>query len=180
MMIEADHMSEKTRDAVLAIIAAAHYPVVSSHNGTGGSWSPTQLSALYGAGGIVAVTPDTASPLAAKILALQRYASPRHHLGVGLGTDTGGLGGQPGPRANAAARPLTYPFRSYDGRVKFVRERSGEIVYDLNKDGVAHYGLIADLVADIQQGSGDTRALAPLFGSAEAYLQTWQLAFSHR
>jgi hypothetical protein len=71
MMIEADHMSEKTRDAVLAIIAAAQYPVVSSHNGTGGSWSASQLSTLYGAGGMVAVTPDTASPLAAKILALR-------------------------------------------------------------------------------------------------------------
>jgi hypothetical protein len=129
---------------------------------------------------MVAVTPDTAAPLAAKVLALQRYASPRHYFGVGLGTDTGGLGGQPGPRANAAAHPLTYPFRSYDGRVQFVRERSGDIVYDLNKDGVAHYGLIADLVADIQQGSGDARALAPLFRSTEAYLQTWRLAFSQR
>jgi len=126
------------------------------------------------------VTPDTAPALAGKILALARYRSPLHYFGVGIGTDTGGLGGQPGPRADVARHPLQYPFRSYDGRVRFVRERSGEIVYDLNTDGVAHYGLLADLVADIQQGNGNVHALPPLFRSAEAYLETWQRAAAHR
>ena len=41
---------------------------------------------------------------------------------------------------------------------------------------MAHYGLLADLVADIAQGHGDTRALPPLFRSAEAYLETWRRA----
>ena len=118
--------------------------------------------------------------LAGKMLALAKYKSPRHYFGVGLGTDTGGLGGQPGPRADAARHPLRYPFLSYDGKVGFVRERSGDIVYDLNADGVAHYGLIPDLVADIQQGNGDTKALPLLFRSAEAYLEVWQRAVAHR
>ena len=179
MMIEADHMSEKMRDAVIAIAQANHYPLVSSHNGTGGSWSPAQLTALYRLGGMVAVTPDTASNLANKILALRQYTAPGQYFGVGLGTDTGGLGAQPGPRADAGIHPLHYPFRSYDGSVEFVHERTGEYTYDLNLEGVAHYGLLADLIADIQQGHGNPAALPPLFRSAEAYLETWQRAIEH-
>ncbi len=81
--------------------------------------------------------------------------APGRYFGVGLGTDTGGLGSLPGPRPDAAAHPLHYPFRSYDGKVEFVRERTGEFTYDLNIEGVAHYGLLPDLIADIQQGHGD-------------------------
>jgi microsomal dipeptidase-like Zn-dependent dipeptidase len=104
MLIEADHMSEKTRDAVLAIAAANHYPLVSSHNGTGGAWSDSQLRSLYDGGGIAAVTPATAPTLADKVLALSRDRSRRYYFGVGIGTDTGGLGGQPAARGRP---PLT-------------------------------------------------------------------------
>jgi microsomal dipeptidase-like Zn-dependent dipeptidase len=179
MLIEADHMSEKARDTALAIAEANHYPLISSHNGTGGAWSASQLRALYGIGGMVAVTPATATVLADKILTLAQYKRPRHYFGVGLGTDTGGLGGQPGPRTDASRHPLLYPFRSYDGKVEFVRERTGEFTYDLNIGGVAHYGLIADLVADLQHGIGNASALPLLFRSAEAYLETWARAAAH-
>jgi microsomal dipeptidase-like Zn-dependent dipeptidase len=179
MMIEADHMSERMRDSVLAIAQAGRYPLVSSHNGTGGAWSAAQLTELYRLGGMAAVTPDTAPHLADKILALERDRSPGQYFGVGLGTDTGGLGGQPEPRADASSHPLRYPFHSYLGNVEFVRERTGDFTYDLNTDGVAHYGLIADLIADIQQGQGNSQALPPLFRSAEMYLETWQRAFAH-
>jgi microsomal dipeptidase-like Zn-dependent dipeptidase len=179
MMIEADHMSERMRDSVIALAQAHDYPLVSSHNGTGGAWSAAQLTALYRLGGMVSVTPDTAPNLARKILGLRAYASPRAVFGVGLGTDTGGLGSLPGPRPDARANPLRYPFRSYDGHVEFMRERTGDYTYDLNVEGVAHYGLLPDLIADIQQGHGDARALPPLFRSAEAYLETWQRAVAH-
>ena len=43
MLVEVDHMSEHARNRVLAIAAAHHYPLVSSHNGTGGSWTPAEL-----------------------------------------------------------------------------------------------------------------------------------------
>jgi microsomal dipeptidase-like Zn-dependent dipeptidase len=180
MMIEADHMSEEMRDSVLTIAQANRYPLVSSHNGTGGAWSAAQLTELYQLGGMAAVTPDTAPHLADKILALKRYRKPGQFFGVGLGTDTGGLGSQPEPRVDAATHPLIYPFRSYLGNVEFVRERTGDFTYDLNSDGVAHYGLIPDLIADIQQGHGNPQALPPLFRSAEMYLETWQRAWNHK
>jgi hypothetical protein len=176
MLIEADHMSEWARESVLRIARRHDYPLVSSHTGTGGFWTPTQLGQLYSLGGLAAARPDTAPELAAKISELQTYRSKRHFFGVGLGTDTGGFSSLPAARSDAAQSPLTYPFRSYC-KVRFQRQQSGERGYDLNADGVAHYGLMADLVADMQQHGGRA-ALRPLFRSAEAYLRMWELAYA--
>ncbi|HEX6458824.1 MAG TPA: hypothetical protein VF032_07900 [Thermoleophilaceae bacterium] len=171
MLIEVDHLSERARDAVLSIAARKHYPLVSSHNGTGGEWTAAELRKLEKLGGYASVTPDIAPRLATKITRMARFG----FFGVGLGTDTGGFASLPGPRADAAQHPLSYPFKSYDGRVTFQREHTGTRTFDLNTDGVAHYGLMADLVADMQQ-TGGRRALPTLFRSAEAYLRTWQRA----
>ena len=78
----------------------------------------------------------------------------------------------PAARANA--------FRGSDRRVSFVCEVTGTRRFDLNKDGVAHYGLFADLLASMQRRKGGRRALRLLFGSAEAYVETWQRALAHR
>jgi microsomal dipeptidase-like Zn-dependent dipeptidase len=174
MLIEVDHLSERARDTVLSIARHNHYPLVSSHNGTGGEWTAAELRKLHRIGGYASVTPDTSSALAKKILRMARFG----FFGVGLGTDTGGFASLPGPRSDVATNPLRYPFKSYDGKVTFVREQTGTRTFDLNTDGVAHYGLVADLVADMEQ-TGGRRALAPLFRSAEAYLRTWQRAMHH-
>jgi hypothetical protein len=179
MLIEVDHMSERARDTVLSIAARNHYPLISSHNGTGGEWTPAELRKLYKLGGYASVTPDDAPQLAAKILRMAKFARHGLYPGVGIGTDTGGFSSQPGPRADSAQHPLRYPFKSYDGGVTFTREVTGTRTFDLNTDGVAQYGLNADLIADIQQ-NGNRRALVPLFRSAEAYLRTWQRAVRHR
>ena len=176
MLIEADHMSEWGRETLLRIAKKRRYPLVSSHTGTGGEWTDAQLRELYKLGGMASATPDTAPGLAAKLTRLAAFRSKHHYFGIGLGTDTGGFSSLPDPRPDAGVTPLQYPFRSYDGKVTFGRERSGTRTFDLNTDGVAHYGLIADLIADIQQHGG-AAALRPLFHSAEAYLDMWQLAY---
>jgi hypothetical protein len=170
MLIEVDHLSERARESVLRMAEAARYPLISSHTDTGGTWTTRDLRRLYAVGGFATARPDTAGPLASRILQLSRLAPG----GVGLGTDTGGFAALPGPRTDAAQNPLPYPFHSFDGHVRFTRERSGERVFDLNTDGVAHYGLFADLLADMQRTRHGTAALRVLFRSAEAYLDTWQ------
>ena len=131
-------------------------------------------------GGFAAVTPDQGPALAAKINRMTSVRAPGRFFGVGIGTDTGGFSSLPGPRADAAAHPLRYPFRSYDGRVTFTRERTGSRTFDLNTDGVAHYGLMADLLADTEHAAGGRRAMSLLFSSAEAYLEMWERAVRHR
>jgi microsomal dipeptidase-like Zn-dependent dipeptidase len=175
MLIEMDHMSEWGRETVLRMAKRRRYPLVSSHTGTGGLWTPNQLRLIYRLGGMAAARADTAPALAARIEELKGDRSRRHYFGVGLGTDTGGFSSLPGPRPDASAAPLTYPFRGLYCNVRFQREQSGSRSFDLNTDGVAHYGLIADLIADMQQHGGGA-AVRTLFRSAEAYLRMWELA----
>ncbi len=177
MLIEADHLGERARDQVLAIAAAHHYPVVSGHNGTGGAWSASELRRLYALGGIAAATPETAPALVRKLLGFRRFGGSRGVRGVPLGSDVGGFAALPGPRP--ASRPLRYPFTSHLGHVIFRRQRTGTRVFDLNRDGVAHYGLVADLIADVARQPRGGKALDLLFHSAEAYLRTWERAQRH-
>lgn len=174
MLIEVDHLSEKARDQVLALARQSRYPLISSHNGTGGAWTPAELRKLYALGGFAAATPDVATALGPKIKALRRSRSSHAYFGVGLGSDTGGFASLPGPARDAAANPLPYPFRSFDGKVTFTREKTGERTFDLNTDGVAQYGLFADLLGDLQRRPGGRAAESLLFRSAEAYLQSWE------
>ena len=92
----------------------------------------------------------------------------------GFGSDINGIHQQADPRADAAEKPLVYPFKSPMGDVVFERQRTGERVYDLNTDGVAHYGLYPDYIADMMMQPGGKPAVATLFRSAEAYLQLWE------
>jgi Membrane dipeptidase (Peptidase family M19) len=180
MLIEVDHMSEDARDTVLSMAERAHYPLVSSHNGTGGTWTAAELRRLYRLGGYASVTPAQGPTLAGKINTMAAFHAPGQRLvGVGIGSDTGGFSSLPAPRSDAKTNPLPYPFRSYDGKVSFARERTGTRTFDLNTDGVAHYGLLPDLLADTERAPGGRRALALLFNSAEAYLEMWQRVVAH-
>jgi hypothetical protein len=176
MLIEVDHLSERARLTVLQMAEARHYPLVSSHTNTGGFWTPSDLQRLYALGGFATARPDTAEKLAQTILSFQRYVPRGQFLGVGLGTDTGGFNSAPPPDPGAGAKPLHYPFRSYDGNVQFECQLAGPRKFNLNTDGVADYGLYADLLAYMRQQNGGDAATRLLFRSAEAYLRTWEAA----
>lgn len=173
MMIEADHLSERARQQVLAIAEKRHYPLVSSHTGTGGFWTPDDLRRLYGVGGFAVARLDDATKLPDAVLALRRYRTVNRTFGVGIGSDTGGFNELPGPQPG----PLAYPFKAYRGAVTFSREQTGSKTYDLNRDGVAHYGLIPDLLAAVERQPHGRAALGVMFHSAEAYLEMWGRAY---
>jgi len=90
---------------VLTLAERVHYPLISSHNGTGGAWTPAQLRRLYALGGFVAVNADTAPRLARAIARLLGRFRGGGRAAVGLGTDTGGFSTLPGPRPDAARDP---------------------------------------------------------------------------
>jgi hypothetical protein len=175
MLIEVDHMSERARERVLAIAEQRRYPLLSSHTDTGGLWVPSELRRLYALGGFAAARVDDSAKLPAKILSFRRYRTSGP-VGVGLGTDTGGFNALPGPADDARKNPLRYPFRAFRGKVRCGRQRTGTRTYDLNADGMAHYGMLPDLLADVRRRKDGRRALRLLFGSAEAYLRTWERA----
>ena len=166
MLIEVDHLSEWAREQVLAIAEERHYPLVSSHTGTGGLWTADELKRLFADGGYATATIDDAAKMPGKILGFGGHS-------VGIGSDTGGFNALPAADQNVR---LHYPFRSFDGRTRFKRERTGSRTFDINTDGVAHYGLLPDLLAEVQRRPRGKAALRVLFGSAEAYLRTWARA----
>ena len=77
----------------------------------------------------------------------------RFYFGFGYGSDQNGLSSQPHPREGP--NPVQYPFKSFDGRVTFERQRSGVREFDITKDGVAHYGLFPDWWEDIRRVGGE-------------------------
>ncbi len=172
ILIEADHMSEGARDALLDIAEKRGIPIVSSHTNTGGVWTHAELKRLYALGGFATARPaGGAAELPARLLSFAED-QVRGPVGVALGSDTGGFADLPGKADGRGT--LQYPFRSFDGRVRFDRQRTGDRTFDLNTDGVAHYGLMPDLLALVGQQPRGQEALAVLFRSAASYLDTWR------
>lgn len=177
MMVETDHSGTLSRKRILDIAAERGVGVLSGHTGLVSEARDTRR--ILEVGGIVSNLPDEPAPVTVdfirQLAAVHRelFGNTRS-LATGLGSDINGIHEQAAPREDAAANPLPYPFKSYDGRVSFDRQRTGDRVFDLNVDGVAHYGLYPDFIADMQRMPGGDEALVYLFRSAEAYLQIWE------
>ncbi len=178
MMIDPDHMSVKARRAMLSQLEGRRYPgVLSSH-----SWStPDAYPRIYALGGYVAPYAGDSTGFVEKWRRHLTWADPRYYFGFGFGADINGLGAQGDPRGTKVANPVRYPITGFNG-VKVAQQRSGKRVYDLNRDGVAHYGLYPDWIADISKVAGrDGAALnSDMMRGAEAYLQTWERAVGIR
>jgi hypothetical protein len=93
-----------------------------------------------------------------------------YDFGWGYGADLGGLSHQPDKSAKGS---ITYPFKSYDGKVTFQRQKTGDRTFDFTKEGVAHYGLYADWLADLRRVGGQKLA-DDMWAGAEAYLEMWE------
>jgi hypothetical protein len=179
ILVDPDHMSVAGRNAALDYLErqqAGGRPVgvVSSH-----SWStPDAYPRIYRLGGFVAPYAGDSTGFVEKWRQHLGWTDPRYYFGFGFGSDMNGFGSQGDPRGAGASDPVTYPFAGLGG-VRIDRQRSGERVFDVNTDGVAHYGLYADWVEDAEHVAGaDGTALgADLARGAEAYLQTWERAW---
>ena len=183
VMIETDHSGPLARKRMLDIAMERDVPVLSGHTG---SISFSRDSArIAQTGGIISNLSDDPAPVTIAfiqdLVAMYRELGfPDNKIATGFGSDINGIHKQSKPRDDAADRPLPYPFTGYAGDVVFERQTSGERVFDLNVDGVAHYGLYPDYIADIGNQPGGQEALKYLFRSAEAYLQAWERSWAAR
>lgn len=179
IIIEGDHAGALARKRYLDIAADHDVAVVSGHAGPIGIERDTRR--VLASGGVISYLTDEPAPVVVDFIQRLREEYIAVHgsdrgFATGFGADINGIHNQPPPRPDAAENPLEYPFRSYDGRVVFERQVSGERVFDLNADGVAHYGLYPDFIADMQRQPGGREALGFVFRSAEAYLQIMERA----
>jgi hypothetical protein len=177
MIFDPDHMSVLGRNQAMDLVEEKQYPgLISSH-----SWStPNALPRLYRLGGVITPYAGNSESFYHEWTHLDalRGEFGRQYHGVGYGADMNGFGSQGDPRGAGAPNPVTYPFQSFDGEVTLDRQTSGERTFDINTDGVAHYGLYPDWLQDVRNVAGPDgdRLVADMGRGAEAYLQMWERA----
>ena len=171
MLFDPDHMSVKARQAALDLLERLDYPgVLSSH-----SWStPDAYPRILELGGFIAPYAGDSDGFVAKWERLQSWTDPRYFFGVGYGADINGLGAQGDPRNPGEEQDVDYPFTGLGG-VSVDQQVSGERVYDINTDGVSHYGLYPDWLEDLRAQAGQP-IVDDMARGAEAYLLTWERA----
>jgi len=172
LIVETDHLSVKARDEALDILERRRYPGLISSHGWGDGVSQERLQDL---GGVVAPYAETSTDY---VEAWRQARSTRAEgalFGIGYGTDTNGLGRQAGVREGNAANPVQYPYRTFDGGTVVERNVSGSRVWDVNRDGAAHYGMFPDWVEDLRVIAGP-QIVSDMANGAEAYLQMWAKA----
>jgi hypothetical protein len=176
MIVDPDHLSVIARRQALAVLDRADYPgVISSH-----SWADKpSWRRILKLGGLVTPYAGTTPSFVSQWKQLRELDGGGDGFALGYGSDVNGLGSQGGPRDGD--RPVRYPFKSFDGSVTFDAQRSGERVFDINSDGLAHHGLYPDWIEDLRRIEGDD-IVEDLSQGAEAYLRMWERALerSHK
>jgi hypothetical protein len=170
MIIDPDHLDVIARRQLLSIVESRRYSgIISSH-----SWSTKDaFPRIYKLGGMVTPYAGDATAFVASWRELRAMRDARFYGGIGWGADMSGFGAQGRPRNGP--NPVRYPFRSWDGRVTLDRPRTGTRTFDVNRDGVAHYGLYPDWVEDLRMVAGK-EIVDDLVRGPEAYLQMWERA----
>jgi microsomal dipeptidase-like Zn-dependent dipeptidase len=172
MIFDPDHMSVYARDEALNLVESHDYSgIISSH-----SWSTLDtLSRIYALGGMVTPYAGNSEDFVEKWHTLLENFTGKQYFGVGYGADMNGLGHQGEPRGANVPNPVKYPFKNFDGTVTLDHQVSGERVFDINTDGVAHYGLYPDWIEDLRMLAG-RKIIKDMGRGAEAYLQMWERA----
>ncbi len=170
MIVNPDHMSQKAVDQTLTIAESRHYSgVISPH----GWMDPGNWPRIWKLGGMVRYA-GGGVPDYVKSWKQYRPLSSPYAIGSMLGTDIAGLFAQPAPSDDAAKR-MSYPFKSLDGKVTFDRQRTGQRTFDYRTEGIAHYGLYADWLEDLRLHA-DPQLIRDVMSSSEAYLEMWERA----
>lgn len=106
---------------------------------------------------------------------------------VALGTDFNGFAGLPGPRYGNEACPggskgasgaqLSYPFTAAATGRLMNQSAFNQRIFNFNDDGLAHVGMLPDLIADFQAMGLSQTEVDPLLNSAEGYVSLWEKAW---
>jgi hypothetical protein len=150
---------------------------VSSH-----SWADEEIyPRVYKVGGVVTPHAGSSTSFLATWRIRRAQADPRYYFGMGYGSDVNGFSAQGSPRHPPGGDRVTYPFVGLGG-VIINKQQSGTRTYDINNDGVAHYGLYPDWVQDLKiladkEHPGDGALISEdMARGAEAYLEMWERA----
>ena len=173
MLIDPDHLSVIARSQALSVTERSDYSgVISSH-----SWADeVSYPRIYDSGGVITPYAGSSTSFVDAWRQLRPQRNSRYFFGFSYGSDMNGFGAQGAPRMPTEGNPpVRYPFKSFDGGTTLYRQQSGSQTFDINTDGVAHYGLYPDWIEDLRILAGD-KIVNDMARGAEAYLQTWERA----
>jgi hypothetical protein len=171
------------------------YPMISAHGGHGG-FTNAQVLQMLRQGGIMypgMINGREYKWFYDKVEAVWNQMTPsekaQYPIAVGYGADQNGLAGQPGPRGGDDVVPVDYDnitlFRGagWSGRLKglpavkvglLTVPESGKY-WNVDEVGVAHYGMVPDVVEQIRiESAGNTKYLDGFYNSAGAYVRLWK------
>jgi hypothetical protein len=167
MIFDPDHMSASARTSAMDLIDDLGYSgVVSSH-----SWADeTIYPRIYAAGGVVTPSDSSLEGFIDDWTDSRGWADERFYFGFGYGSDVNGFSSSAPPIEGTT---VTYPFEGFGGATVH-KQTSGERSYDINEDGVAHYGLYTDWIQGLRQMNESL--YGDMTRGPEAYLQMWERA----
>ncbi len=187
MIVEIDHLPQRSYQRAYEILAANGYPAAATHGSEYGGliYANNGISkANLGRCADPALPGSLTNGLRDRV---ERAKAQGGYPAQGFGFDFNGLAGGPGPRFGARANcaqvqsnPVIYPFKSYAGDVTMTEPRAGNRVFDFNTEGMAHLGMLPELVEDARRTGSTDADLEPLFRSAEGYLRMWERAESKK
>jgi Membrane dipeptidase (Peptidase family M19) len=169
MMIDIDHMSEKSATQALALGQLYKYPLNSGHNGfreEGGnenSRTADQVKKIVDGGGMMGLGHGETADNFVKAFHLGMRLTGGKQLAIG--TDVNGLYSLPAPPKPAYALANNNPFRYVT---------MGNKTWDFNRDGVAHYGLLPAYIESWKNAGMTAQERNTFFSSAEYFAQMWE------
>jgi microsomal dipeptidase-like Zn-dependent dipeptidase len=171
MIIDIDHMSQKTVQDTLTFTRDERYPLVSGHNGlrsgsdaSENSRTLQQYQEIAFRSGIAGVGWESSNAVTFRIAA-ETVANTG--IPISLGTDINGFAATP----NVLPACYTSPCVQYSS--SFPKANSFGKSWNYNIEGVAHYGLLPDFLRDVEIQGGQT-VVDQLFSGAEFFARTWE------
>ena len=167
-LIDIDHMSEKMATEVLNMAVANDYPVNSGHSGprdtadNEGGRTIKQYTQIKNIGGMIGMGHcENASNfvrLYRQVLQVMDYKN------IGIGSDVNGFYALPKPNPEIKV--------VYDS--SFTKCTTGNRTWDINIDGVAHYGLLPDYIKSWEVAGMTPQEKKVFMSSAEQFTQMWE------
>lgn len=164
-----------------------NYPAISGHGGHGGI-TTAQAEQVFRQGGLIYQALGNGKEMARYFGQMKPVwqRSTNRPLALGYGADSNGLRTLPGPRG-AGSTAIKYPFTLFQGPGWGPQYAAAGIVplkvdmlsipggkrWNMDEEGMSHYGLVPDIVEEIRIEGGE-EATTALYNSAEAFLQLWE------
>ncbi len=167
-LIDIDHMSEKMANEVLQMAVTNDYPVNSGHNGLRGESDTEnvrtiqQYQLLKQIGGMVGLGHcDSANGF---VKSFREVGQIMGFMNMAIGTDVGGFKALPKPDFSVHVE--------YDSTLSPCK--TGNRTWDINIDGVAHYGLLPDYIRSWDEAGMTPKEKSAFMSSAEYFTRMWE------